>query len=92
MSVLGPRRGLHCGTHEYLRVTLPVSCSVHTPVIAVIVTYMLAVMFHHVVVVIIHITVVVCICITYYYHVNRNCFIFYLVELNGSTDCTTKQC
>ena len=28
MSALGPRRGFHCGTREYLQATLPVSCTV----------------------------------------------------------------
>ena len=28
MSALGPRRGFHCGICEYLRATLPVSCTV----------------------------------------------------------------
>ena len=30
MSALGPRGGLHCGTCDSLRVTLPVSCTVYT--------------------------------------------------------------
>ena len=28
MSALGPQGGFHCGTREYLRATLPVSCTV----------------------------------------------------------------
>ena len=40
MSALGPRRGLHCGTHGCLQATLPVSCTV--TILQVLVIYVAA--------------------------------------------------